>query len=119
MASVERAVARGARRGREAVWILGDLRTWDATLRHGALLITIEAEARPRDGRELQRRLALKLRDGGIDRLILLLRDTRSNRAFLREFGALLVPDFPVAGAVALAALRAGAAPTGDAIILL
>jgi transcriptional regulator with XRE-family HTH domain len=96
----------------------GDLRSWDAITRVGRLRIGIEAETRARDGQELQRRLALKRRDGAVDRLILLLADTRSNRAFMREFARGLTADFPVSGRYALAALARGADP-GDAVILL
>ena len=35
-----------------------------------------EGETRPTDIQELARRLALKKRDGGVDRLILVLKDT-------------------------------------------
>jgi hypothetical protein len=96
----------------------GDLRSWDAITRTVGLRIGIEAETRARDGQELQRKLALKRRDGRADRVILLLSDTRSNRAFLREFGPVLAADFPTPGAEALEALEHGRDP-GDAIILL
>jgi transcriptional regulator with XRE-family HTH domain len=96
----------------------GDLRSWDALIRIRRLRVAIEAETRARDGQELQRRLNQKRRDGGADRLILLLADTRSNRAFLREFGPSFAAEFPTPGATALSALERGMDP-GDAIILL
>ena len=83
------------------------------------LRVAIEAETRPRDGQELQRRLARKLEDGQADRLILLLSDTRSNRMFLRDFGPSLALDFPVRGPLALARLERGEDPGGNAIIRL
>jgi transcriptional regulator with XRE-family HTH domain len=95
----------------------GDLRAWDALLILGGIRIGVEAETRPRDAQELQRRLALKRRDGGVDRLILLLSDTRSNRAFLRVAGATLAADFPIPGRAALRALSEGRDPGGSAIV--
>jgi transcriptional regulator with XRE-family HTH domain len=55
----------------------GDLRAWDIMLvgpgwRHG-----YEAETRPRDRQALERRLALKARDGDVDAVSLLLADSR------------------------------------------
>jgi transcriptional regulator with XRE-family HTH domain len=96
----------------------GDLRSWDARTRVRRLRVAIEAETRVRDGQELQRRLTQKRRDGGADRLILLLADTRNNRVFMRDYGATLASVFPAPGATALEALQRGDDP-GDAIILL
>jgi transcriptional regulator with XRE-family HTH domain len=97
----------------------GDLRAWDAMVRPKRLRVAIEAETRPRDGQELQRRLARKLEDGQVDRLILLLPDTRSNRMFLRDFGPSLAADFPVPGRRVLECLERGDDPRGNAIIRL
>lgn len=97
----------------------GDLRAWDALVRLDGRRIGIEAETRPRDGQDLQRRLALKRRDGGVDHMILLLADTRSNRAFVREWAETFRADFPLDGRAALEALCAGRDPGGSAIILL
>ncbi len=96
----------------------GDLRSWDAITRLGGKRVAIEAETRPRDGQELLRRLNQKRRDGGIDRLILLLLDSRANRAFVADFAMELVAEFPAPEDEALAALRAGRDP-GDAVIRL
>jgi transcriptional regulator with XRE-family HTH domain len=52
----------------------GDLRAWDATGQAPALRIAVEAESRLHDLQALGRRLGLKLRDGGFDRLICLWR---------------------------------------------
>jgi hypothetical protein len=51
--------------------------------------------------------------------MILLLADTRHNRAFLRAAGDSLVADFPVPGSIALERLAAGRDPGGSSIILL
>ena len=84
----------------------------------GRTRIGVEAETRPRDAQELQRRLALKRRDGGVDHMILLLSDTRSNRIFLRVAGSSLAADFPVPGRAALRALSEGGDPGGSAIVV-
>ncbi len=81
--------------------------------------IGVEAETRLRDLQALQRRLALKMRDGRIDTLILLLADTRANRRLLRANGAALAAGFPEPGRRTLELLAAGAHPGGSAVVLL
>jgi len=74
---------------------------------------------RPRDVQELLRRLGLKKRDGGVDRLLLVLRNSRWNRELLRTSGADLRLTFPVPPSAALRALAEGRDPGGDAVILI
>jgi transcriptional regulator with XRE-family HTH domain len=104
----------------------GDRRAWDAVIegfagsssgawRRGA----VEAETRPTDAQALERKLALKERDGRADWLVLLLADTRHNRAFLAGPGAALRVRFPLEGRRALELLAAGANLGSNAIILL
>ena len=93
----------------------GDRRAWDVVVlgtgwRHG-----VEAETRPRDRQGLERRLALKLRDGDVSSMSLLLLDSRYNRDFVRAHRDVLA----VPGRRALELLRAGVNPGGNAIILL
>ena len=97
----------------------GDQRAWDAMISGPAFRIGVEGETRPRDGQALQRRLALKRRDGGVDHLLLVLSATKGNRMFLREAAGSLAIDFPVAGRMALEALAAGNDPGGSAIVLI
>ena len=117
----------------------GDQRAWDAMITgHGparadgpggaaggagpggrSFRIGVEAETRPRDAQALQRRLALKRRDGGVDHVLLVLAATRGNRAFLRETGAAFASDFPVVGRSAITALSAGQDPGGSAIVII
>lgn len=96
---------------------LGDRRAWDRTLRRNGLLIGVEAETRPTDMQELQRRLQLKKRDGRVTRLILVLADTEWCRRLARLND--LDATFPVPGRVALRALVDGRDPGGDAVILI
>lgn len=79
----------------------------------------VEAETRPRDRQSLERRLALKLRDGDADSLSLLLLDSRHNRDFVRANRDALSERFPIAGSRALQLLAAGVDPGGNAIIVL
>ena len=97
--------------------IAGDKRAWDRFMRGFGLAIGIEAETRPTDMQELGRRLALKKRDGGVDRVILVM----PNSAWCRQLVKLneLSAAFPVPGPYALAALREGRDPGGDAIVMI
>ena len=100
---------------------VGDQRAWDAMIDgfRPPIRCGVEAETRPTDEQALTRKLALKRRDGGVDRLILLLPDTRHNRAFIRSASAGLGAEFPIAGRRAVELLRAGVDPGGDAIVML
>jgi transcriptional regulator with XRE-family HTH domain len=97
----------------------GDRRSWDGLVRVAVVRIGVEAETRAGDAQALQRRLAAKRRDGGVDHVILVLADTRHNRAFLRAAGEGFAADFPIGGKRALRWLAAGQDPRGSAIVLL
>lgn len=99
--------------------IAGDARSWDIVVQGGPKPIGAEAETRLRDWQALARRIALKARDSGIDRVILLLSATRANRTALRVAQASLHEMFPVPARVALHALAEGRDPGGSAIIML
>jgi transcriptional regulator with XRE-family HTH domain len=99
--------------------IPGDRRAWDASLTRAELRIGIEAETRLRDIQAVDRRLALKERDGGMDRVILVVAGTRGNRTALRASGDVLHERFPVPSVTALGRLAAGADPGGNALIVL
>ncbi len=96
----------------------GDLRTWDAVAR-GPVTIAFEVETRVRAWQGLERRIASKRPDGMVDRIILVLLDSRSNRAFLRDERQAIRAGFPIAGRRAVRALNAGEDPGGDAVLLL
>jgi transcriptional regulator with XRE-family HTH domain len=96
--------------------IPGDQRAWDRVMHRDGIRVGIEAETRPTDMQELGRRLALKKRDGGVDRLILVLANTEWCRRLVRLND--LNAAFPVPGRVALKALAEGRDPGGDSIAL-
>ena len=81
--------------------------------------VAIEAESRLRDIQALERRLALKCRDGNLDRLILLINDTAANRHVLGLHRGGLRERFPLAGRDVLAAVTKGEAPSANGILLL
>jgi len=98
---------------------LGDLRAWDGQLVGSGLTIATEIETRLRDVQATQRRLELKRRDGTVDRLLLVVADTRTNHGAMEAAADLLSAAYPVSARAALAALAAGRDPGGDALIVL
>lgn len=104
----------------------GDRRAWDAVIggirgtgQAPRIRIGVEAETRPNDVQALDRKLALKERDGDVERMILLLSDTRHNRQLLHGPGSSLRNRFPLDGRRALLHLAAGVDPGSNAIVLL
>lgn len=79
----------------------------------------IEAETVIRDAQALGRRSALKMADSGRPCVILLIADTRTNRAALRIAGPMLRATFPLSQADVLAALAVGRQPAGSGIVVL
>jgi transcriptional regulator with XRE-family HTH domain len=102
--------------------ILGDQRAWDAMidkLTGVSSLLPIEAESRLVDGQAQIRRIMLKLRDSGLDHVLVALADTRRNRDALAAAATTILADFPIPPRRALAALAAGEHPGGSALVLL
>jgi hypothetical protein len=96
-----------------------DRRAWDAAIEGTGLVVRVEAETAVRDAQAVIRRIALKLRDGRVDRVLLVLADTKRNReavaAATSEFDSL----FPTSPRAALHDLRAGLAPAGNAVLFI
>ena len=96
----------------------GDRRAWDAVIRGIRWLAAVEAETVLDDLQAVDRRIALKQRDGGVDHVILLVADTRRNRRALaaapHAFAA-----FSRDARTVLCALRAGRDPGCSAILIL
>jgi hypothetical protein len=97
----------------------GDARAWDAQLTLGGVVIAIEAEMRLADIQALDRRIALKRRDSGVDLVILLVADTVGNRRALGAHRESLRASFPLDTRAVLAALRDGRPPTSSGIVVL
>jgi hypothetical protein len=99
--------------------IPGDRRAWDGLISGPGWRYGVEVETGPNDAQALMRRLALKRRDGQVDGVIVVVPDTRRVREFLLLARALLAPQFPIDGRVALERLRVGQDPGGSAVIRL
>lgn len=97
----------------------GDLRAWDAVIRGETWSLAVEAETRVTDGQSLERKLKIKRRDGGIENVILLVADTRTNRAAIGSIGPGLAADFPLGPRPILQALAEGRDPRGSGIVTL
>lgn len=97
----------------------GDPRAWDAVISGPGWRYGVEAETRPTDLQALERRLSLKVRDGSVDGIVLVLLDSRHDRDLVRAHAAHLAAGFPVPGRRALELLGAGVEPGGSAVILL
>jgi hypothetical protein len=95
-----------------------DRRSADAVASTPAFDAVIEAETRVYDVQATQRRLRSKQRDLNAQRAILLLADTRHNRAVIAA-----VPDirerFPIQTRACIAALARGEDPGGDCLVIL
>jgi transcriptional regulator with XRE-family HTH domain len=100
----------------------GDLRAWDAEIR-GRLprqwRTRVEAETRIADGQALERKLALKLRDDPGGHLVLLVADTRANRAAVAALRPGLRDLLPCGARELLTALRDGREPPASGLLLM
>ncbi|HEX7221710.1 MAG TPA: helix-turn-helix transcriptional regulator [Candidatus Limnocylindrales bacterium] len=96
----------------------GDLRSWDALTGASNWRIGVEAETVVDDTQALDRKLAMKRRDGLVDHLILLVADTRRNRRALAAAPAAFA-DLPLRSRAILRALRHGENPGASRIVVL
>jgi len=99
-----------------------DLRAWDAEIsgrqpQHWRA--RVEAETRISDGQALERRLTLKLRDDPGGHLILLVSDTRANRAAIRSIRDGLTELVPLSTRELLAAVSSGRDPGASGIAVM
>ena len=95
--------------------IAGDARAWDAVIGGDGWQLPVEAETVLTDSQAIERKLALKLRDGGFDHVVLLLADTRRNRTAL--WG--VQRTMPLETRAVLAALRDGRDPSASGLVIL
>ena len=97
----------------------GDQRGWDMTIDglEPPGRLRVEGVTRLLDAQAQIRPLFQKLRDDGGDHLLLLLADTRRNRAAARLAASALAELFPVAPRAAWAALEVGRYPGGSACL--
>ncbi len=98
--------------------ITGDLRSGDGWIVGSFGSILVEAETRLTDVQAVERKTALKKRDLGADRLILLVADTPNNRRVLALHPELR-EHFLVGTRKCLATLGRGEDPGGDCLVFL
>jgi hypothetical protein len=96
-----------------------DRRAWDATIGGPGWLLGVEAETRVHDVQALLRRLELKIRDGRVDGVLLVLSDTNHHRRLMREHENVLRDSFPGSPRHALRALGNGTMPAPRTALLL
>jgi transcriptional regulator with XRE-family HTH domain len=99
--------------------IPGDRRAWDVVVEVSPNDLPIEAETRLRDIQALERRTALKRRDSGYQKIVLLVSDTANNRRMLELHRQHLRASFPLDTRAVLAALRRGHTPSASGIVIL
>lgn len=99
--------------------IPGDRRAWDAVIRNGGPATAVEAETRLTDLQAMERRIALKRRDGSMPRVLILVADTAANRQALALGREALRGDYPLDTREVMAALAAGRQPPADGILIL
>jgi transcriptional regulator with XRE-family HTH domain len=101
-----------------AIPIAGDRRSADATIEGEEVGILVEAETHLDDIQALERSIAGKQRDLGLQRVILLVADARHNRQVI-EMHPELRERFPIGTRACLAALAKGRDPGGDCLVIL
>ena len=98
--------------------IPGDRRSADAVIDGRTFLALVEAETHLDDIQALERGIGGKKRDLDADRAVLLVADTRHNRAVIRRVPE-LSRQFPISTRAALACLARGDDPGGDCLVVL
>lgn len=96
----------------------GDLRAWDELLR-GVVRIGVEAETRPNDLQLTGRAMNAKVRDSGVDRMILVIAGTARNRTLIREHIGLVRQTFPLDTRATLEALGDGRDPGANGLVVI
>lgn len=97
----------------------GDRRAWDGVAERNGRRAGCEAETRLRDVQALDRRLALKERDGDVDIVILILADTAANRRALDAHRQVLRARLPLDGRAILESFRVLELPATSGVIVL
>jgi len=98
--------------------IAGDRRAWDALISGPDWQVAVEVETVITDIQALERRLSLKMRDGQLDRVVLVVADTpRNRRALASAPGAFTA--LPLRTRAVLAALRSGVDPGASGIVFI
>ena len=97
----------------------GDRRAWDATVGMLGRRAGCEAETKVNDIQAMERKLALKLRDGEVDVLIVIVADTVANRDALDRHREELRALLPLDTREILRCLRVGRLPSASGLMVI
>ncbi len=96
-----------------------DLRAWDVVVVEDAgRRCGVELDTRLVDAQAQLRRVMIKRRDGDVDRVLMVIADTRANRLALRLAESLFVSDLSVDGDEIRSALADGRIPPRDGVLM-
>ena len=95
-----------------------DRRAFDAVLARPPYRIAVEAVVRLTDAQLQVRNAGLKQAAARIDRIVLVLADTRHNRLAVHAAAPTLVPAFPLSSRETLRSLRLGELPRANGVVL-
>lgn len=96
----------------------GDLRAWDGVLDLPGCRCATEFVTRFHDCQAQLRAFELKLRDGSVDRLVLVVLATHANRRALRQADEIVRAAFPLNSRQVMAALTSGRDPGANGVVL-
>jgi hypothetical protein len=103
--------------------IAGDLRAWDKLLRlkdsSPPYLVGIDLETRVTDIQALVRRTRLRERDGGADKILIVLGDSATNRRLVNDLRASLGDAYKTPPRAILRAARSGQRLVGSGVVLI
>lgn len=94
-----------------------DLRAADAILRRDGVTVMVEAFTRLADAQAQLRSVALKARDMGAQRTVIVLAATHANRRAMSEAMDVARTDYPIPARAMLRSLRAGEDPGGNGVV--
>lgn len=95
-----------------------DRRAIGAVLSRPPYRIGVEAMVRLTDAQAQSRALLLKQAASGVDRIVVVLADSRHNRLALGDAAPTLEPAFPLSSRETMRALRAGSVPRANGIVV-
>jgi transcriptional regulator with XRE-family HTH domain len=97
----------------------GDMRAWDGVSELPGCRCAFEFVTRFHDCQAQLRAFELKLRDGTVDRLVIVAMATHANRRALAAARDIVAAAFPLSTRQVMAALSAGRDPGGNGVVLL
>lgn len=96
-----------------------DQRAADAVMERGPVAVMVEAFTRLSDGQAQLRAVKVKARDLGVQRVVIVLQASATNRRALAEAADVAAADFPLGTRSVLASLASGRDPGANGIVVL